>query len=187
MGRKRNIERFMKRTAIAVLLTLGALSLVADEKTTTQAPAPTPAVTADSPLVAAAKASGRTSSKKTTSKKKKMVITNETLAKSGGHITTTSKAAQQPLPPPPRVDPALDKLAADQKKQYDVEKAAAAKAQKEAEEKKRRDAQRANAIVEGDDADGIYEDPATSEGRASKQSPPPPQQPTTIQVQKPPV
>ena len=173
----------MKRTAIAALLALGALSLGADEKTSTQAPAPAaPATTtADSPLVAAAKASGRTT------KKKKMVITNETLAKSGGHITTTSKTAQQPLPAPPRVDPALDKLAADQKKQYDAEKAAAAKAQKEAEEKKKRDAQRADAIVEGDDAEGIYEDPATSEGRADKQSPPPPQQPATIKSQKPPV
>ena len=173
----------MKRTAIAAVLALGALSLVADEKTSTQAPAPAaaPATTADSPLVAAAKASGRTKPKK-----KKMVITNETLAKSGGHITTTSKAAQQPLPAPPRVDPALDKLAADQKKQYDAEKAAAAKAQKEAEEKKKRNAERANAIVEGDDAEGIYEDPATSEGRADKQSPPPPQQPMTIKSQKPP-
>jgi hypothetical protein len=171
----------MKRTAIAALLAFGALSLGADEKTTTQAPAP--ATSADSPLVAAAKASGRTTPSK---KKKKMVITNETLAKSGGHITTTTKAAQQPLPPPPRVDPALDKLAADQKKQYDAEKAAAAKAQKEAEERKKLNAQRANAIYEGDDPEGIYEDPSTAEGRADKQSPAPPQQPPTIQVQKPP-
>jgi len=173
----------MKRTAIAALLAFGALALVADEKTSTQAPPP--AAPADSPLVAAAKASGRTTTS-TSKKKKKMVITNETLAKSGGHITTTTKTAQQPLPAPPRVDPVLDKLAADQKKQYEAEKAAAAKAQKEAEEKRKRNAERANAIVEGDDAEGIYEDPATSEGRADKQSPPPPGQPQTIQVQKPP-
>lgn len=171
----------MKRTAIAVLMAFGALSLGADEKTTTQASVT--AKPADSPLVAAAKASGRTTTSK---KKKKLVITNETLAKSGGHITTTTKAAQNPLPPPPRVDSALDKLAADQKKQYDAEKIAAAKAQKEAEVMKKRNAERANAIVEGDDAEGIYEDPATSEGRADKQSPPPPQQLPTIQVQKPP-
>lgn len=171
---------------MAAFLAFGTLSLLAGEQTTTQAPAPQPQTQpqGESPLVRAAKASGRSTTSKS---KKKMVITNETLAKSGGHISTTSKAAQQPLPAPPRVDPALDKLAADQKKQYNAEKAAAAKAQKEAEEKRKRDAQRANAIYEGDDAAGIYEDPATSEGRAEKQSPPPPQQPQTMKVQKPPM
>jgi len=55
------------------------------------------------------------------------------------------------------------------------------------EAKKRLAAERANAIYEGDDPDGIYEDPAQSEGRATQQSPATPQAPPTMQVQKPPV
>ena len=192
MGRKRNIEPIMKPLAMAALVAFGAVSLFAGDQTTTQAPAaqapaaqpPAPQLQPpDSPLVRAAKASSRAAS----SKKKKIVITNETLAKGGGHITTTTPAAQQPLPPPPRIDPALDKLAAEQKKQRDAEYAARAKAEKEEVEKKKNAAARANAIYEGDDPEGIYEDPATSEGRMQKQSPPQPQQTPTMQVQKPPM
>jgi hypothetical protein len=166
MGPKRNIERIMKRLASVLLIAFGAVYLHAQ----------------DSPLVAAARASQQ--SKKP--KKKKVVITNETLTKSGGHITT-SATALQPLPALPKTDGTVKPVA-----QAD----AAAKAKQDAEDKKKREAaEHANAIYDGDDAEGIYEDPAKTEGRMEKQSPPAPQQPptaqpqqpTTVQVQKPPV
>ena len=183
MGRKRNIEPSMKRFGLAALLAFGALSLHADDQTTTQAPAPQPQ--SDSPLVRAAKASGRLN----TTKKKTPVITNDTLVKSGGHVTTSNKP-QPPLPAPPKADPAA--LAREKaEKEAAVAKAAELKAKQEAEAKKKAAAERSNAILEGDDPDGIYEDPATSEGRAEQRSQqtPPPQTvtPPTMKVQKPPV
>src|SRR5262245_41294626 len=122
----------------------------------------------DSPLVAAAKASQH--AKKS---KKKIVITNETLARSGGHVSTATNAPA-PLPKlPPETSVAAVKPAT-------VQSDAAA------EKKKHDAAERANAIYEGDDPEGIYEDPAKAEGRMQKNSPPAPQQPPTVQTQQPP-
>lgn len=169
----------MKRTSIAAALAFCAIPLMADEKqldTSKEAPV--------SPLVAAAKSSARNNPSKT---KKKIVITNETLLKSGGHITTTTDRAQQPLPPRSRVDPELDKLAAQQQKEYAAKVAAEAKAKRDLEAKKRAMAEKANAIYEGDDPAGIYEDPSTAEARAESQSPATPKAPPTLQVQKPPM
>jgi hypothetical protein len=180
MGPKRNIERIMKRLASALLIGFGALCLHAGEQTTTatstQPPAPAPQAQVDSPLVRAAKSTAHPTSKN----KKKIVITNETLAKSGGHITTSSPT-QPPLPSAPKTDPVLEA----QKK---LPPGAEQRAKLEAEQKKKAEAaERANAIYEGDDPAGIYEDPATTEGRMEKQSPKTPAQPPTMQVQKPPM
>ena len=186
MGRKRNIEPIMKSLATAALITFGALCLHADDQTTTQTPAPQTTAQqpqADSPLVRAAKASGRMNS----SKKKTPVITNETLSKTGGHVTTTNKP-QPALPKPPIVDTAA-KARADAEKEGAAVKAADAKAKKEAEETQKKAAERSNAILEGDDPEGIYEDPALSEGRAQATTPQTQtqtQQPPTMKVQKPP-
>src|SRR5207244_7056430 len=98
----------------------------------------------------------------------------------------TSNSTLAPLPAPPPADPALAEHEAMRK--YGLEKQAADKAKKAAEDKKKAAAaEHANAVLEGDDPEGIYDDPATSEGRAAKQSPAPPSQPPTIQVQKPPM
>ena len=178
MDGKRNIEQTMKRLASALLIAFGALCLHADDKTTTAAPATTQPP-ADSPLRAAKASHTKTPSKT----KKKIVITNETLAKSGGHITTSN--AQPPLPPAPKVD---SNVVEERQRQLGAQQAAADKARQAVEDKKKRDeAERANAMLEGDDPEGVYEDPARSEGRAEKKSPPPPSQPPTIQVQKPPM
>ena len=168
----------MKRTSIAAALALSALPLLAGEPqaTSTQPPA-------ESPLVAAAKASGRMNPSKT---KKKIVITNDNLVKSGGHITTSSRVPP-PLPPPSHTDPEMDRLAKQRQQEYIAKVAAEAKAKRDAEEKRRALAERANAIYEGDDPAGIYEDPAAAEGRAESQSPAPPGQPPTMKVQKPPL
>src|SRR5205809_3033244 len=128
MGRKRNIEPIMKPLAIAALVALGALSLHAGDQTTTATAAPQAQPQPDSPLVRAAKASGRT----TTSKKKKIVITNDTLSKSGGHIST-SQSTPAPLPPPPPAPNPLEKMA---NQQIIHRQAAQAKAKKEADAKK---------------------------------------------------
>ena len=123
----------------------------------------------DSPLVAAAKASQQAKKPK-----KKIVITNETLTKTGGHVST---ATTKPQPLPKLTDPPVQPP----KPVAPVDAAA-----KAAEEKKKRDAaERANAIYEGDDAEGIYEDPARTEGRMEKVSPAAPQQPPTVQTQQP--
>ena len=181
MAPKRNIERIMKRLASALLIGFGALCLHANQQTTTatstQAPVPPPQAQADSPLVRAAKSTAHPTSKN----KKKIVITNETLAKSGGHITTSSPT-QPPLPPgDPKTDPVIEA----QKK---LPPGAEQRAKQEAEQKKKAEAaERANALYEGDDPAGIYEDPATTEGRMEKQSPKTPAQPPTMQVQKPPM
>jgi hypothetical protein len=169
----------MKRLASALLIAFGALCLHADDKTTTATTTSTqPPV--DSPLVRAAKAS---QGKLTSKSKKKIVITNETLAKSGGHITTSN--AQPALPPVPKVDPNTAEIA--RQNQLGAQQAAAEKAKKEAEDKKKReDAYRANAVLEGDDSSMGLGDPAMIEGHAEQASPAPPSQPPTVQTKKPP-
>src|SRR5438067_255388 len=161
MDGKRNIEQTMKRLASALLIAFGALCLHADEQTTTTTTTSTQPP-ADSPLVRAAKASHTKTPSKT---KKKIVITNETLAKSGGHITTSN--AQPPLPPAPKVDSNVVEM--ERQRQLGAQQAAADKARQAVEDKKKHDeAERANAMLEGDDPEAVYEDPARSEGRAEK-------------------
>ena len=179
MDGKRNIEQTMKRLASALLIAFGALCLHADDKTTTAAPATTQPP-ADSPLVRAAKAA---QSKTTPKTKKKIVITNETLAKSGGHITTSN--AQPALKPVLPGDPNAAEL--ERQTQLAAQRAAADKAKKEAEDKKKReDAYRANAVLEGDDPSMGLADPAMVEAHAEQTSPAPPSQPPTMQPTKPP-
>ena len=172
----------MKRLPLALLIAFGAFYLHAQQTpTTTSTQPPAPQQQQDSPLVRAAKAAGKTTSK---SHKKKIVITNETLSRSGGHLTT-SNAAPQPLPVIPNSNAAAE--AQEIQRKIAAQVAAADKARQEAEAKKKAAAaEHANAVYEGDDAEGAYEDPALVEGRAEKQSPAPPQQPPTIQVRKPP-
>ncbi|MGH9419403.1 MAG: hypothetical protein ACRD3J_05470, partial [Thermoanaerobaculia bacterium] len=97
----------MKPIAISSCLALAALSLyAADPQTPNQNAAPDPIVrvhtlssapqagaVVDSPLVRAAKATGRLNKKPS-----QVVITNETLIHAGGHFTTPSTEAQSNLP-----------------------------------------------------------------------------------------
>jgi hypothetical protein len=168
----------MKPLATGLLIAFGTVSLAAAGQTTaTSTQPPAPQAQPDSPLVRAAKATQHNAPKK-----KKIVITNDTLARSGGHVSS-SNGAPAALPPPPPIDPAGDPQDVQRKAALE----AAKKARQDADEKLKREAtRRANAILEGDDAGGIYEDPALSEGRAAKQSSAPPAQPPVVQVQKPP-
>lgn len=182
MASKRNIEPIMKPLAAAVLIGFGALCLHADQPQTNQTGttlSPVQPAGADSPLVRAAKATPHPPAPKG---KTKIVITNETLVRSGGHVSTSTST---PAALPPAV--ATNSPSDDVLRQHQ-QAAAEARAKLEAEQKKRaaQFAERANAVYEGDDAEGIYEDPARSEGRMEKQSPSAPAQPPTIQVQKPP-
>lgn len=181
MDRKRNIEQRMKRLASALLIAFGAFALHADDKTTTAATATQPPVQNDSPLVRAAKAAQAKTALKS---KKKIVITNETLAKSGGHITT-SNSAQPPLPALPKADPNVTEM--DRQKQVAAQQAAAEKTKKALDDKKKReDAARANAVLEGDDETMGLADPAMVEKHAETAAQAQPQQPPTLQTQKPP-
>ena len=166
----------MKRTGIAAILVLGAFALHADQ-TTTQAPAPQPQPV-DSPLVRAAKATNRSATKK-----KKIVITNDTLVKAGGHVTTSNEAKAQ-LPTNLNADPALAKMAEEQRKEEAAAAAASLKAKKEAEAKKLK-VEKTKAVYEGDDAEGMLDDPALVEGQMQQQAPPQTQQPTTMGTEQP--
>ena len=180
MDGKRNIEQSMKRLASALLIAFGALALHADDKTTTATTTTQPPAQNDSPLVRAAKAAQAKSSTKYN--KKKIVITNANLAKSGGHITTSS--AQTPLPPAPNTD--MSAVEAEHQKQLAAQQAAD-KAKKALEDKKKReDAARAHAVLEGDDESMGLGDPAMVEKHVETASPAQPQQPPTMQTQKPP-
>jgi len=135
--------------------------------------APAPATTEDSPLVRAAKATGRLNKKPTA------VITNETLAKTDGHVTTTKYITQ--LPPAPKADAKEDKAklaaAAELKKKQEAE----AKAKKEEAAKKARAARNAAADVYEEEAEDRVIDPATQEHAlqqsTSTQAPPQSQKP----------
>jgi hypothetical protein len=87
---------------------------------------PPPQTQEDSPLVRAAKASGRLN------KKPGLVITNDTLTRTGGHFTTGSAMPTLPAPIPPKVDDKARYAAADRQArevQEKLRKAEAAKAQ----------------------------------------------------------
>jgi hypothetical protein len=123
----------------------------------------------DSPLVRAAKATGRLQKKPTN------VITNDTLLKTGGHFTTTK--SQSPLPPipeapPPVVQPRMS--TAERQKQE-----AATKAKKDAADRKAA-ARRADADFNDDSIEPRYEDPAMQEHMMQQGA-----QPTTTTAQPP--
>jgi hypothetical protein len=122
-----------------------------------------PAVTQqDSPLVAAAKRSGRLGKKPTS------VITNDTLLKSGGHFTTT--ASQEALPaakgaPGPSASNAPvttnnTPAPGTPKKDDKAEKAAASAAAAQAKKAN----SRAVADYAGDSVENVSEDPSQQEG-----------------------
>ena len=166
----------MRATFVTCAAGLFALSLAASEPqtTTAQPPAQQPALqeqnlsgTApaqqqqDSPLVRAAKASGRLN------KKPGYVITNETLLKEGGHWTTTQ--SQQPL----------ETAAPAQQQTNSViyhEALAGAKLRKQPVKAntKAKDAatlNRAMADYAGESIESVNDDPAAQEGVMSKKAP----------------
>src|SRR2546425_469004 len=127
----------------------------------------------DSPLVRAAKRTGRLSKKPTN------VITNETLVKSGGHITTGATLA--PLPQAPPTNPATVNEA--YAKAERLKKEAQEKAKKEAIARQAA-ARRADADYTGDSIEPRYEDPAQQEQMmqqgAQTTTAQPPQKPPTL-------
>ena len=155
-------------------IALCALTLVAAETqqkppTETVLAAPAAVQVQDSPLVRAAKATGRLQKKPTN------VITNDTLVKTGGHLTTTK--SQSPLPPLPPAPAAVMKprmSAAERQKQE-----AATKAKNEAIERKTA-ARRAAADYNDDSIEPRYEDPAMQEHMMQQGT-----QPTTMTAQPP--
>jgi len=176
----------MKQIAVSSCLALAALSLFA--QTAKDAPPSThlekqlsaqrTVGVGDSPLVRAAKASGRLNKKPT------QVITNETLVREGGHFTTTTSASQTPLPTNPRpTEPSWDQMAATARKSREDATTAAQQAKK-AEQQKKLSAARAAALAEGDTPEGLYNDPPALEGTPQVVKPLSPE--TMTQQQKPP-
>jgi hypothetical protein len=132
--------------------------------------APAPVEVQDSPLVRAAKATGRLQKKPTN------VITNDTLLKTGGHFTTTK--SQSPLPPIPEAPPAVvqPRMSAMERQKQE----AAAKAKKEAAAERKAAARRADADFNDDSIEPRYEDPAMQEHMMQQGA-----QPTTTTAQPP--
>jgi hypothetical protein len=155
---------------------LCALSLYAAEPqqppntTETVLAVPANAQVQDSPLVRAAKATGRLKKKPTN------VITNEKLLKTGGHMATATTQAAVPSAPPRAVaQPKMN--TADRQKQESAEKAKNAAALKAA-------AHRANADYHDDSVEPRYEDPAMQENVMRQGAQP---ATTTAQPPKPPM
>ena len=118
---------------------------------------------ADSPLVRAARSTPSRSKKKSTAKKKSApVITNDNLLKSGGHITTAK--SQPPLRNIAPAEMTPEEARAIEKRNREVREAAAAKVNKEEADRKLQK-ERNGAIYNGDDAEGMLEDPAVVEGK----------------------
>ena len=129
---------------------------------------------ADSPLVRAAKVSTKRSKKKPAP-----VITNDNLQKSGGHITTTKTQRPLPVIAPPEMTVA--EAAAIEKHNREVREAAKAKVKK-AEADRKLQQERNAAIYNGDDSEGMLEDPALAEGKMNpepKPAPPPAKPPAS--------
>src|SRR6476620_10021487 len=140
----------MKQIVISSCLALAALPLLAQTaKAAPPSTHPEKQLSAqrtigigDSPLVRAAKASGRLNKKPT------QVITNETLVREGGHFTTTTAESQTPLPKNPRPsEPTWDQMA-DAARKSRADAAAAADLARKLEQQKRLSAARVGALVE---------------------------------------
>ena len=148
-------------------IALCALSLYAAEPpqrpntTETVIAVPATAQVQDSPLVRAAKATGRLKKKPTN------VITNETLLKSGGHVGTSSKAAPMPPAPPP----AMAQSKTDRTRQNTTAVTQDSAAQKAAA------AHRANADYRDESIEPRYEDPAMQENVMRQGTQPQPKPP----------
>ena len=154
----------MKPIAISSCLALAALSLYAADPQTTKANITTagtphllssspPTGVVDSPLVRAAKATGRLNRKPMT-----QVITNETLVHDGGHFTTPSSEAQATLPSGHNPqEKTLDQMAADSRKAQSDAAVTAQKA-KQATAQRQAAAEMAAAIASGETAEGYYVD-----------------------------
>ena len=148
----------MKRLTITICTAVLALPLFAQDNpntTTTVLAQPPAAQNADSPLVAAARATKRLG------KKPSMVITNDTLLKSGGHMYTANAAAStEPLPKPlPQPDPAAVRLEASLKAKTDAD----AKAKQESAAKKDQKLKAAAADYYGESIEERVDDPAAQE------------------------
>jgi hypothetical protein len=110
----------------------------------------------DSPLVRAAKASGRLG------KKPGFVITNEMLAREGGHITTTT--IDNPLPEVPKKAGYDEALVRDEnRKRHEAQLKAKADAAKAAAEKRQQAIRRAAGDLSGDTIEEGIDDPAMQE------------------------
>lgn len=178
----------MKVLPIAVALAVVAVPIFASAgddqnatSTTSQKTLSTvPVQEVDSPLVRAAKATGRLGKKPT------MVITNETLLKSGGHFTTTK--TQAPLPPPPPPPESQDLKAAQQNAQR-LRLEAAQKAKNPDNSTKVRAAQRSAADLYGDSVEERSDDPAVQEHVMQQSTSSEPVTPTQAppQTKKPPL
>lgn len=127
----------------------------APEQTLT--PPPAPQQQTDSPLVAAAKRTGRLG------KKPAIVITNDTLVKTGGHFTTT-QAQAAPLPKAKAAEP--ERWVPPAKPVDDKQKAAKERAMK-----------RAVSDYSGESIENVTEDPAAMEGMQTTAAP---KQTTTV-------
>lgn len=155
----------MKPIAISCCLALAALSLyAADPQTTKETAAPKAAThllssspqtgVVDSPLVRAAKATGRLNRKPMS-----QVITNETLVHDGGHFTTPSSEAQATLPSGHNPqEKTLDQMSADARKAQ-ADAAATAQKARQASAQRQTAAEMAAAIATGETAEGYYVDP----------------------------
>jgi hypothetical protein len=158
----------MKPQTVAIAIAVFALPLAAQDApkhlsntTTTTLSVPTSTEPTDSPLVRAAKATGRLG------KKPGYVITNDTLLRVGsGHVGFASSQQMAPLPqaPLPR-----DPTAAQQRPQADANKAAA--------EAKQRSVRQATSDYYGENLEARHDDPAQQERQMQQVQPPakPPQ------------
>lgn len=155
-------------TSVATLLLL-ALPLAADEAKSETPPAPQPttlsqqpAAAQDSPLVAAAKRTGRLGKKPTN------VITNETVKNSGSkaHITTTTDQRTLNMPPPAKPARPTPEMVHNEKleRRRKADEAAAEKRQK-AEEARQLRLARAAEMSEEEHPDDV--DPAQLEKELS--------------------
>jgi hypothetical protein len=169
----------MKRLTITICTAILALPLLAqDRPNTTETVLAKPPATqnADSPLVAAAKATKRLG------KNPSMVITNETLLRSGGHLyTANAPASTEPLPKPlPQPDPAAVRLEASLKAKTEAD----AKAKQESAAKKDQKLKAAAADYYGESIEERVDDPAAQEHVMTQMTS---TQPSTVTPSKPPL
>ena len=166
----------MKPFATAISIAVLALPLCAADQQNSPTPSTTLSAPAsqqqqDSPLVRAAKATGRLN------KKAVNVITNETLSKTGGHFTSTTVKSQLPAAYP-QPDPEQGKLDAALRQRRE----AAEKAKRDAVLKKEQDLRRAAADYNGESIEERVDDPAMQEHQMERMTSTQPQ----VQPSKPP-
>jgi len=152
----------MKPLTTAISIAVLALPLCgADQQqqnttTTTLTPISAPQQQ-DSPLVRAAKATGRLGKKPT------MVITNETLLRTGGHFTSTTLTTQLPAASPqPNGEQARLEAAMRAKREADE------KTRRDAAARKKQDEQRTAADYYGESIEPRVDDPAMQENQMER-------------------